>query len=76
MINKKEETKNFSDLIERLRRQKKLSYMDAIVLYCEENNFEIESAAKILSPTIKNQLRIEAEKLHFIPAKKDKLPTS
>jgi hypothetical protein len=53
--------------IELLVEQKNLSYMDAIVLYCEQTNCEVESAAKLVSGVIKSKLKMEAEALHFLP---------
>lgn len=69
---KKEEVKKFSLEIERVRKEKNVSYLDAIVLYCEQYDFDLETAAKILSPMIKTQLRIEAEDLHFLPRPKSR----
>jgi len=41
--------------------------MDAIVLYCEKNGMEIESAAKLCNVRIKQQLEIEYGDLNFLP---------
>jgi cell division protein ZapA (FtsZ GTPase activity inhibitor) len=41
--------------------------MDAVVLYCEEHEMEIESAAKLLNTRIKEHLEVEAMELNFIP---------
>jgi hypothetical protein len=41
--------------------------MDAFVLHYEENEMEIESAAKLLNSRIKEQLEVEAIELNFIP---------
>jgi len=63
----KEEILSFSLNIENLVEKKNISYMDAIVLYCENNDLEIEVAAKMLSSSIKANLKTEAEELHFLP---------
>lgn len=47
--------------------------MDAVVLYCEEQEMEIESAAKLLNVKIKGQLEAEARDLNFLP-RENKLP--
>jgi len=60
--------------LEKIRKEKRVSYMDAIVFYCEQNDFELEVAAKILSPHIKSQLRIEAETLNLLKEKRERLP--
>ena len=46
-----------------------ISYMDAIVLYCEENNVEIESLAKIIksNENLKGLIQLEAEGLNYLP---------
>lgn len=61
-------TKNkFTKMVEDTVRLKRLSYMDAIVHLCEENNIEIEDVKKFVSPVIKNKVEAEAMKLNFIP---------
>jgi hypothetical protein len=63
----KEEIHDFSMAIEDLVWMKDISYMDAILLYCEDTGFEIELAAKMISGTLKSKLKIEAEELNFLP---------
>jgi len=60
-------SQKFSLLIEQLVLDKKCSYMDAILLYCEKNEMEIESAAKLVNIKIKQQLEIEYGELNFLP---------
>ena len=57
----------FSLLIEQIVLDKKCSYMDAILLYCEKNEMEIESAAKLVNIKIRQQLEIEYGELNFLP---------
>ena len=64
---------NFSIIIEKIVKAKQISYMDAIVYYCEKNGMEVESAAKLVTPTIKSTLKVEAQELHFLP-QTSKLP--
>lgn len=49
----KEEITKFSIEIESLAESKEISYMEAIVLYCEKTGFEIEVAAKLISNALK-----------------------
>lgn len=71
----REEISEFTDKIEDLVYMKDTSYMDAIILYCEESGFEIELAAKLISESMKSKIRIEAEDLHYIPrSNTSKLP--
>ena len=58
---------NFFHTIEEIVYMKDISYMDAILLYCEENNVEIEVAASLINDNIKYQIQLEAEDLHFLP---------
>jgi hypothetical protein len=71
----KEEITTFSLTIEKLAREKNTSYMDAIILYCEQTGFEVEVAAKLISGTLKSKIKMEAEELHFLPkSNTSKLP--
>lgn len=63
----KDEILTFSLTIEKLAKEKNTSYMDAIILYCEQTGFEIEMAAKLISGALKSKIKIEAEELHFLP---------
>ena len=75
MISKQDEITNFSLHIEKLVRTKRVSYMDAILLYCEQNNVEIEVTAKLISGAIRAKLKVEAEDLNFLPkTNTNKLP--
>jgi len=67
--------KNVFEKIEELVRQLNISYMDAIVLYCEKNNVEIESIGKLIKSNdmLKAKVQIEAENLNFLP-KSNTLP--
>lgn len=58
---------NFFHTIEEIVYMKDVSYMDAVLLYCEENNVEIEVAASLINNNIKYQIQLEAEELHFLP---------
>ena len=51
----------------------KLSYMDAILHYCDKNGMEPETAAQLVNTKLKAQIREEAEELNFFP-KTAKLP--
>lgn len=71
----KEEITNFSFNIEKIAMEKSISYMDAIVFYCEETGFEIEIAAKLVSNSLKSKIKLEAESLNFLPkSNTSKLP--
>jgi hypothetical protein len=56
----------FSIIIETMVRDYSISYMDAIVHWCEKNEMEIETAAKLVSPLIKEKMLVEAQDLNII----------
>lgn len=61
--------------LERLVKVNNMSYMDAIVYFCEKNDVEIEAAALMIRSNmrIKASLQVEGEQLNFLP-KTAKLP--
>lgn len=59
-------TSKFSKIIIELSEEKDISYMDAIMDYCDKNNLEIESAAKLINQKIKKQIKEEATVLNFM----------
>ena len=64
----------FYHQIEVIKREKKdMSYMDAVVQYCEQNEIEIETVGKFISKTLKEKIESEARDLNYLP-KVGKLP--
>jgi hypothetical protein len=61
-MNKKKFTKMTEDAV----RQKSMSYMDAVVYLCEENNLEIEDVKKYIATSIKEKIEVEAMNLNFL----------
>ena len=71
----KEETNKFSLEIEKIAAEKSISHMDAVILYCEKTCLEIELTAKLISSSLKTKIKLEAEKLHYLPkSSTNKLP--
>jgi predicted metallopeptidase len=66
---------NVCECIEEIVSKHNISYIDAVVLYCEKNNIEIESLAKLIKSNtmLKAKLQLEAESLNFLP-KSNTLP--
>ena len=56
----------FAAEIEKLVKNEKLNYIDAIVLFCEENNIEIDSITKLISKPLKEKLKCDAQQLNFM----------
>jgi hypothetical protein len=63
---KKEEILAFSEAIEELVYKYDVSYMEAIVMYCESSGLEIEMAAKLISTNLESHITLEAQKLKMI----------
>ena len=61
-----DDIQKFSLEIEELVYMKDIPYIDAVVMYCEETGFEIETAAKLVSGVLKSKIKLEAEELHFL----------
>ena len=61
-----EDINRFSMAIEEMVYMKDIPYIDAICIYCEENGFEVEVAAKLVSGVLKSKVQLEAEDLHFL----------
>ena len=57
----------FALSIENLVLQTKMSYLDAVSHYCEENKIEPETVGKLVQGTLKQKIREEAIDLHFLP---------
>ena len=58
--------------IETLRSEKQMDYIDAVVLWCEQRNLDIEYAATLIKKDtiIKTKIQIEAEFLNALKKNK------
>lgn len=57
----------FSEAIEKIvLESRNMTYIDAIVYFCEENGIEVESVTKLLSKPLKERLRVEATELNML----------
>lgn len=59
-------TVRFSTEVESLVKDDEMSYIDAIIHYCDVNDIEIETVPKLISKPLKEKLRFEAQQLNFI----------
>jgi len=60
-------SKEFSLIIEGVVRDKKpITYMDAILWYCEQNQLEVESVGRLISKALKEKIQVEATKANLI----------
>lgn len=60
------EIENFSNIIFELVKKNNEDYIDTVVSYCEETGLEIEIAAKLLAPSIKQHIELQAKKHNLI----------
>jgi len=68
------DTKSFSIEIEKISNELNIPYMDAIVWYCEKNEMEVETAAKLINSKIKEAIALEASQLNMMKEKINSLP--
>ena len=60
-------SKEFSLIIEGVVKEKRpITYMDAILWYCEQNQIEVESVGRLISKALKEKIQVEASKVNLI----------
>ena len=66
----------FAQEIESLvQKEQGMSYIDAIIHFCEKNNIDIESVPKLISKPLKEKIKYEAMELNFLKrSSRAKLP--
>ena len=57
----------FTKMSESTVRTKGLTYMDAVIHLCDDNNMELEDVKKFISLNIKERIEAEAMNLNFLP---------
>jgi len=65
--------KKFATSIEQIVIDKKLTYIDAIVYFCQENHLEPESVKGLVTPPLKEKIKAEAVGLRFLKESHAKL---
>lgn len=56
----------FAQEIEKLVIEEGVSYIDAIIAFCEINKIDIESVPKLISKPLKEKIKYEATELNFL----------
>ena len=52
-----------------------MSYIDAIIHFCDQNNIDVESVPKLISKPLKQKIKYEASELNFLKrSSRAKLP--
>jgi hypothetical protein len=66
----------FAQEIEKIvQNDKNMTYIDAIVYFCEQNSLDIESVPKLISKPLKEKIRGEAMRFNYLKrSSRAKLP--
>jgi len=64
----------FALLIENIVKDKRISYMDAILSYCDKSNIDPATIKTLVNKTLKEKLAYEAQGLNMLKEKTAKLP--
>lgn len=59
-------SKEFSLKIESIVKEKKISHMDAIVWYCDENDLDTSQVSSLISKSLKEKIQLEATNLRML----------
>ena len=59
-------SKEFSLKIENIVKEKKISYMDAVVWYCEQNEIDTGTVSNLISKSLKEKIKLEATNLKML----------
>lgn len=60
-------TNEFSLHIEHMVADKKMTYMDAVLKYCEENYLEPQDVAKLINKSLKDKIEMDFRELNYLP---------
>jgi gas vesicle protein len=58
--------KKFTKMVEDAVKKKSMSYMDAVVHLCDDNQLEIEDVKKYIATSVKEKIEMEAMKLNYL----------
>ena len=59
-------SKKFAQIIEAIVKEKRMSYLDAVLKYCEENDIDTASVGPLINKSLKEKIKEEAEKLNLV----------
>ena len=59
-------SKQFALKIEDIVKSKKIPYIDAVCLYCENNDIDTGTVGNLVNKSLKEKIKLEAEKLNLI----------
>jgi hypothetical protein len=56
----------FAKEIETLVHNGEMTYIDAVIYFCEQNSIDLESVPKLISKPLKEKIKYEAMELNFL----------
>ena len=59
-------SKEFSLKIESIVKDKKISHMDAVVWYCDQNGLDTSQVSSLISKSLKEKIQLEATNLRML----------
>ena len=59
-------SKEFSLKIENIVKEKKITYMAAVVWYCEQNDIDTGTVSNLISNSLKEKIKLEATNLKML----------
>ena len=63
-------SKEFSLKIESIVKEKRISYMDAIIWYCDTNDLDVGTLNSMINKSLKEKIKDEAINLRMLKEKK------
>ena len=64
----------FAFIIENMVKEKKISYIDAILEYCKTHDIDPSNTKSMINKTLKEKVAYEAQNLNMLKEKVAKLP--
>lgn len=62
-------TNEFSLFIESVVQEKRISHMDAVLLYCEQNFIDPEDISSMINKNLKQKIELNMIELNYLPKK-------
>lgn len=60
-------TNEFSIHIEKMAIEKRISHMDAVLFYCQENFLEPEDVASLINKSLKDKIELDFREANMLP---------
>ncbi len=67
IVQNDEENIEFAMNIETIVKDKRLSYIDAVIYYCDSKGIELEIIPKLIPGALYEKIKREAQDLHLLP---------